>query len=222
VSFVANGGTETEAQTVAHNACATEPEDPTRRNYLFDGWYTSRNYTQLFDFSTPITADLVLYARWVRVVKYTVVAGGGSVYGKASGLDLPITIRRTPKDAECYKHFTGVMVDGGELTLGRDYTAHEGPNGGTVMTLTHDFLSQLNSGTHIINITFDDGKATTGLTVKAGTGGGGTRRGGGSGDNPDTGDLGSPLLWTGLMVFSGLGLGAVTLTGRKLRRASRS
>lgn len=41
------------------------------------------------------------------------------------------------------------------------------------------------------------------------------------GGNPDTGDL-DPLFWGGLLVFSGLGLGAVTLTGRKLRRSSRS
>ncbi|MBR3473441.1 MAG: InlB B-repeat-containing protein [Oscillospiraceae bacterium] len=222
VTFKANGGTETASQTVKHNACAYEPDDPTRRGYVFDGWYTDQNLTRLFDFSTPITSDLVLYAKWAKVVKYTVVSGGGSIYGKTSGKDLPITIRRTPKDADCYKHFTGVKVDGGELKLGQDYTAHAGSNGGTVVTLTNEFLSQLNSGTHIITITFDDGKAVTGLTVKAGTGGGGTRRGDGSGgDNPDTGDL-DPLFWGGLLVFSGLGLGAVTLTGRKLRRSSRS
>ena len=222
VSFVANGGSETPAQSVQHGGKATEPADPTRSGYSFAGWFTDKALTLEYNFSTPVTADLTLYAKWDKVVKYTVVSGGGSIYGKTSGKDLVITIRRTPKDAECYQHFTGVKIDNGPLNLGTDFTAEAGSSGGTVVTLKAEYLGKLNSGTHIITFTFDDGKATTGLTVKAGTGGGGTRRGGGSGDNPDTGDLGSPLLWTGLMVFSGLGLGAVTLTGRKLRRASRS
>lgn len=215
VTFKANGGSQTPSQSVKHNEKAFEPDDPTRNGYTFEGWYTDSELTHEYNFSTPVTADLVLYAKWDKVVKYTVVSGGGSIYGKTSGKDLVITIRRTPKDGECYQHFTGVKIDGGDLVNGKDYTAEAGS---TVVTLKASYLSTLNSGTHIITFTFDDGKATTGLTVKAGTGGGGTRRGGGSGDNPDTGDLGSPLLWTGLMVFSGLGLGAVTLTGRKLRR----
>lgn len=163
----------------------------------------------------------MLHARWERVVKYTVVSGGGSIYGKTSGKDLVITIRRTPKDGECYQHFTGVKIDNGPLNLGTDFTAEAGSGGGTVVTLKAEYLGKLNSGTHIITFTFDDGKATTGLTVKAGSGGG-SRRGSGSGDSPDTGDFGAPGLWAGLMLFSGLGLGAVALSGRKLRRASRS
>ena len=160
----------------------------------------------------------MLYAKWEQVVKYTVVSGGGSIYGKTSGKDLVITVRRTPKDAECFKHFTGVKIDGGELTYGTDYTAEAGS---TVVTFKAACLSKLNSGTHIITFTFDDGKATTGLTVKAGSGGGNTRRGGSGGNNPDTGDP-STLLWTGLLLFSAVGLGAVSYSSRRLRRAGRS
>lgn len=218
VTFRANGGSQTPSQSVQHNGRAMEPADPVRNGYSFEGWFTDEALIHEFNFSTPITSDLVLYAKWERVVKYTVVSGGGSIYGKTSGKDLIITIRRTPKDAECFQHFTGVKIDGGELVYGTDYTAEPG---GTIVTLKAECLSKLNSGTHILTFTFDDGKATTGLTVKAGTGGGGSHRGSGDDDNPETGDPGAPLLWTGLLIFSGLGLGAAALGGRKLRRAAK-
>jgi uncharacterized repeat protein (TIGR02543 family) len=215
VSFEANGGSATASQVVRYLGTAYEPDDPVRPGHSFDGWYADEGLTQPFDFSTPIRRDTVLYAKWEQVVKYTVVSGGGSIYGKTSGKDLVITIRRTPKDAECFRHFTGVKIDGGELTYGTDYTAEAGS---TVVTLKADCLSKLNSGTHILTFTFDDGKATTGLTVKAGSGGGNTRRGGSGGNNPDTGDP-STLLWTGLLLFSAVGLGAVSYSSRRLRRA---
>ena len=57
--------------------------------------------------------------------------------------------------------------------------------------------------------------------MKAGSAGGGTKRGGRS-ETPETGDPGAPLLWAGLLVCSAAGLGAVGLGSRKLRRQYRS
>ena len=37
---------------------------PTVEGYTFDGWYTDANYTTEFDFSTPITGDTTVYAKW--------------------------------------------------------------------------------------------------------------------------------------------------------------
>ena len=219
VSFETDGGSAVPAQSVAYGKTAYEPDDPYKAGSSFEGWYADPQLTQPFSFTTPITKDTVLYAKWDQVVKYTVVSGGGTIYGKTSGDELVITVRRTPRDGECFRHFTGVRIDNGPLILGTDYTASEGPNGGTVVTLLPSYLSTLNSGSHIITITFDDGKATTGLTVKAGAGG--SKRGAGAkGDSPDTGDPGSPMLWTGLLFASAMGLGAVALSGRKLRRAA--
>ena len=219
VRFETDGGSAVPAQSVAHGRTAFEPDDPYKNGSSFEGWYADPDLTRPFDFSTPITQDTVLYAKWEQVVKYTVVSGGGTIYGKTSGNELDITVRRTPRDGECFKHFTGVRIDNGPLNLGTDYTVAEGANGGTVVTLLPAYLSTLNSGSHIITITFDDGKATTGLTIKAGSGG--SRRGGSAkGDSPDTGDPGTPMLWTGLLLASAMGLGAVALSGRKLRRAA--
>ncbi len=216
VKFVANGGSETAEQTVKHGQKATEPADPIRSGYSFAGWYKDQGLTQAFDFSSPITGDTTLYAGWVQVIKYTVISGGGSIYGKTSGKDLIITVRRN--STKCLEHFTGVKIDGSLLVLGTDYSV-VGDGQNVVVTLNASYLSKLNSGTHIITFTFDDGKAVTGLTVKAGNSGAGTRRGGNGGDegSPQTGDPGAPLLWTGLLLLSGLGLGAAALSGRKLR-----
>ena len=50
-----------ESQIVAHRQKAKKPEDPVRENDTFLGWYYKG---QLFDFSTPITGDITLIARW--------------------------------------------------------------------------------------------------------------------------------------------------------------
>ncbi|SEK70376.1 Listeria/Bacterioides repeat-containing protein [Butyrivibrio sp. ob235] len=36
-----------------------------RAGYTFDGWYTSEEYTQKFDFNTKISDDTFIYAKWI-------------------------------------------------------------------------------------------------------------------------------------------------------------
>ncbi len=66
VAFDGNGGSSTESQTVEEGQCATRPADPTREGYLFIGWYTDAECTDLFDFDTPIMSDITLIAGWAR------------------------------------------------------------------------------------------------------------------------------------------------------------
>lgn len=63
VSFDSNGGSYVASIIVDENGLATKPEDPTRENYVFAGWYYN---DELFDFSKPITGDIKLEARWVE------------------------------------------------------------------------------------------------------------------------------------------------------------
>ena len=55
-------------QDVRHNQTATQPTNaPTRVGYAFIGWYTAPTGGTMFDFATPITQDITLYARWVEL-----------------------------------------------------------------------------------------------------------------------------------------------------------
>ena len=65
VTFDSNGGTDVLPQTVLEGEKATKPVDPTTLSDEFDGWYIDKNFDKEFDFNTPITGDITLYAKWV-------------------------------------------------------------------------------------------------------------------------------------------------------------
>jgi len=65
VTFDSNDGSDVTAQTVNHNAVATSPVDPTLEDYIFGGWFTDdTTFLEEYDFATPVTADITLYAKW--------------------------------------------------------------------------------------------------------------------------------------------------------------
>lgn len=72
VTFETNGGSAIEAQLVPEGTFATKPATaPTKEGYLFEGWYTEQTMTNLFDFYTPITKDITLYAKWMDISSIT-------------------------------------------------------------------------------------------------------------------------------------------------------
>lgn len=72
VTFETNEGTPIEAQLVPEGTFATKPVPaPTKEGYLFEGWYTAQTMTNLFDFYTPITKDITLYAKWMDISSIT-------------------------------------------------------------------------------------------------------------------------------------------------------
>ena len=64
VTFDSNEGSAVEPQTVEKDAKATKPADPTRTNYTFNGWYSNAELTAEYDFNTPVTGSITLYAKW--------------------------------------------------------------------------------------------------------------------------------------------------------------
>lgn len=72
VTFETNGGTAIEAQLVPEGTFATKPVPaPTKEGYLFEEWYTEQTMTNFFDFYTPITKDITLYAKWMDISSIT-------------------------------------------------------------------------------------------------------------------------------------------------------
>ena len=89
VSFDANGADSIvlDSQRIKAGKTATEPAvKPRRKGYTFGGWYTDEACTQAYDFSTPVTADLTLYAKWTKNATNSGDNGGsGSSGGSGSG-----------------------------------------------------------------------------------------------------------------------------------------
>lgn len=77
VDFDLNGGTGNAGKhTVEASTAAMEPKDPSRSGYQFLGWYAD-GAQEPYDFSAPVTANLTLTAKWVKVWNVTFVYGNG-------------------------------------------------------------------------------------------------------------------------------------------------
>ena len=76
VTFDTAGGAAVSPETVAHGGTATAPSDVTREGYYFVGWYLG---DEEYDFTTPVTEDLTLVARWTLCTyNVTFDTAGGS------------------------------------------------------------------------------------------------------------------------------------------------
>lgn len=67
VKFVDDTGNIYQLVEVAQGGHVAKPQDPQREGYTFDGWFVDQAGTQAYDFATPVTSDLTLYARWTKV-----------------------------------------------------------------------------------------------------------------------------------------------------------
>lgn len=66
VSFITEHGDAPASQNVKYNGTATNPGELTAEGYTFIGWYTDHTCTTEFKFSTPITGDTKVYAKWEK------------------------------------------------------------------------------------------------------------------------------------------------------------
>ena len=66
VSFITEHGDAPTSQNVPYNETADDPGTLTAEGYTFDGWYADAAHTTEFNFSTPITGDTKVYAKWEK------------------------------------------------------------------------------------------------------------------------------------------------------------
>lgn len=69
IKFVTNNKTTLEDVVLQSGELLESPELESDWRYVFDKWYTDPEYTDAFDFSKPVTEDVILYARWLSVFK---------------------------------------------------------------------------------------------------------------------------------------------------------
>lgn len=79
VNFITGEGSKIDSQTLAYKGIVTKPKTPTLSGYVFDGWYTDEECTETFDFTTAITSDITLYAKWQKTeITVSFVTNGGT------------------------------------------------------------------------------------------------------------------------------------------------
>lgn len=67
VMFESNGGTEVPNQIVHYGDKIQRPEDPVRKGYHIDGWYTDIDLKDLWDFENDtVQGNMTLYAKWAE------------------------------------------------------------------------------------------------------------------------------------------------------------
>lgn len=82
VTFNSNGGSLVAEQNMQTGGNATEPAVPTRDGYVFNGWYSDAGLNEAYSFTTSVTGNLTLYAKWTfnsRTVDFD--SNGGAAVG---------------------------------------------------------------------------------------------------------------------------------------------
>ena len=92
VTFNLNGGQMTSplTQVVNHGEVATRPTpNPTKEKFSFIGWYipaviNGENNMMSYDFTTPVTKDITIYADWEEIFTLTFDFNGGTRNGEGT------------------------------------------------------------------------------------------------------------------------------------------
>ena len=99
VTFNSNGGTEIAPKEVVSGVKIKAPSTPTKDKYLFKGWYEDSTFNKEFDFNTPITSDMTLYANWEAANSINEIRLAGDFqYGTVPVGTLPSFNPRTTTD----------------------------------------------------------------------------------------------------------------------------
>ncbi|MBQ7670941.1 MAG: InlB B-repeat-containing protein [Clostridia bacterium] len=198
VTFVTDGGSDVNEQTVPYGSAASEPEKPEKKSFAFAGWYADQELSVPFDFASGIVGDTTVYAKW-EAVTYPATNGETCSWMKGSGEDMVFTFKRSHNDETCFEHFKNVLADGKTLTKDKDYTAGKGS---TVITLKAETLEALSAGEHTLTVVFDDAESEIRLTIK---------------EAPASHQTGDDLvMWIGLMVLCVLcGVSAYSIGKKK-------
>ena len=149
-TFDSAGGTAVADQFVGDGDTVKKPEDPTLEGFTFDGWHLEGG-TTAYDFSSPVTGDLTLYAKWsaggepafAHVVIFD--SDGGSSVGSQTIIDGGTVERPADPVREGYTFAGWFLEDGtaydfaspveGDVTLvakwGKDPVAPSGDGDGS-------------------------------------------------------------------------------------------
>ncbi len=119
VTFDSDGGTKVPLQVRPKDATAIKPDDPTKVDYIFGGWYDNG---AAWDFNTPVTTDLTLTAKWLsKDAHYHCICGGKGYEGHGSHTAIEwqqwTETDKLPDNAGNYYLVNNVTLPAGTVTL---------------------------------------------------------------------------------------------------------
>ncbi|MEY8389772.1 glycoside hydrolase family 2 TIM barrel-domain containing protein [Lachnospiraceae bacterium 45-W7] len=115
VTFNADNGSALTTQTVQKGSLVQKPGDPVKAGYTFTGWYAQGAATA-FDFTTAITSDLTLTAKWVENAP---LPGPGPE--PVSIASATVKVAKTTYNGKQRKPAVTVTYNGTKLKLNTDY-----------------------------------------------------------------------------------------------------
>ncbi len=170
IRYYWNDGTDEVYQTdsIASASTIVKPSDPTRTGYTFEGWYQSADLTMRFDFTSIVSKDIDLYAKWkkketevksdngvkISISEYyeTVTEMRPVLQGTMSGAN---NVLWTVSDGSGHYDKGEAFIDSGNWTI-KDVQLHEGKN-----TFEITAIKQENGDTAVLNdidIIYDHGE----------------------------------------------------------------
>lgn len=78
ITFNTNGGSYISGQSVESGKIIIKPNDPVRQDYVFKGWYSDINLENVYDFSSAVTGNITLYAKWNNTYTVKFQTNGGN------------------------------------------------------------------------------------------------------------------------------------------------
>jgi uncharacterized repeat protein (TIGR02543 family) len=80
VTFM-DGDSVFDTKIVGEGGRVSRPADPVKPGYVFGNWYCDLELTVLYDFDTPVSGDMILYAKWVEAIDNIAVTVTGPMKG---------------------------------------------------------------------------------------------------------------------------------------------
>ncbi|MFP3043407.1 InlB B-repeat-containing protein, partial [Treponema primitia] len=115
VTFNSNGGSAVPPATgISSGATVTLPANPTKDSNIFAGWFTDdETFSAAFNGSTPVTDNIIVYAKWTPGTTYTVTfnSNGGSAVAPATGIGSGATVTLPANPTKGSNTFAGWFTD---------------------------------------------------------------------------------------------------------------
>ena len=153
VTFDPDNGEDTFTSTVVAGNAVSEPKEPEKDGYTFDGWYLG---DEPYVFTTPVNGNITLTAHWTPIATYTVSFDSGvgpSVPAKTVTAGTAIVL---PTIAQSGHVFKGWQYGEELLQPGQSFT----PTSDVKLTAVWEVIDQKHT------VTFDDGEDQNKITVK--------------------------------------------------------